>query len=67
MDPIHLYGNAQHINIRLYFDKDENREKLLSRISEMLDTAPALVSMISAYELVSDGFGRLVPDERPIA
>lgn len=64
MNPIHLHGNAQHVNVRLYFDNEENMEPVMDKISEALSGIPKL---ISAYELVSDGFGKLVPDVRPIA
>ena len=64
---IHTDQSVQHVSVRLYFGKDEDRAGLLDAISDALQGSPELAHMISAYELVSDGFGRLVPDERPLA
>lgn len=58
---------VQHVDVRLYFGKDEDREAILDRISDVLQGAPELSHMISAYPMVSDGFGRLVPDTKPLA
>jgi len=66
-NPIHSDSTVQHIDVRIYFDKNEEHEDLLNAISEALQASPDLSGMISAWELVSDGFGRLVPDERPLA
>lgn len=66
-NPIHMDQTVQHVDVRLYFGKDENREHLLDNISEALQAHASLASMISAYELVGDGFGRLVPGDKPLA
>ena len=69
VNPIHTDRTVQHVNVRIYFDQEEDRENLLDQISTALQDSPALagVRLVSAYELVSDGFGRLVPDDKPLA
>ncbi len=57
----------QHVDVRLYFDRDADRQDLLDRISNALQTSADLCDLVSAYELTGDGFGRLVPDDRPLA
>lgn len=64
--PIHSDGSVQHIDVRLYFDRELSREDLLDKISDALQT-PVLAEMISAYELVNDGFAHLTPDDKPLA
>ncbi len=59
--------DIQHIDVRLYFDKDEDKEHLLTNISDGLQAYAGLASMVAAYELVPDGFGRTVPDTKPLA
>jgi hypothetical protein len=60
-------GEVQRVDVRLYFDADAGREDLLNRISLALQESAELCDMAAAYPLVSDGFGRLVPDDRPLA
>ena len=66
-NPIHTDRNVQHIDIRLYFNLDANREATLDDISRMLQDSPLLCDMISAYELKNDGFSHLLPDDKPLA
>jgi hypothetical protein len=59
--------SVQRIPVVLFFDKELDPEDLRDRISEALQAAPGLCDLVAAYELVSDGFGRLVPDPKPLA
>jgi hypothetical protein len=58
---------VQHVDARLYVPLDA--VDLLDKISEALQVlgAGALAEMISAYELINDGFAHLTPDDRPLA
>lgn len=68
VNPIHADETVQHVNVRLYFDKDLDHDELLDKISETLQgDGYALHELVSAYELVPDGFGRIVPAESPLA
>lgn len=66
-NPIHTDRSVQHVDVRLYFPMDA--VDLLDKISEALQVlgAGALAEMISAYELINDGFAHLTPDDRPLA
>jgi hypothetical protein len=69
INPIHVSGTPEndavmYIDVRMYFSRDEDREEMLDEINAALGQSP---SMISAYEMLSDGFGHLVPDDKPIA
>ncbi len=65
---IHTDRSIQHVDIRLYFNLNGDHEDLLADIRQVLRDAqiPLLSDMVSAFELVGDGFGRLVPDDRPL-
>lgn len=63
--PIHTNDSMQHVDVRIYFPAGENREELLTEISGVLQDY--LERMVSAYELVRDSFGQLVPDDKPLA
>lgn len=67
INPIHSDRSVQSIDVRIYFDRDLNHEDLLNKISDALQDAPQLSEMISAYELVNDGFAHLSPDDKPLA
>jgi len=66
-NPIHTDRNVQHIDIRLYFNLDADREGTLNDISQALQDAPLLCDLVSAYELKNNGFGHLLPDDKPLA
>jgi len=65
--PIHTDQTVQHVDVRIYFDKDLDPEDLLDNISKALQEHPALCDMISAYQLKNDGFSHLTPDDKPLA
>jgi hypothetical protein len=68
VDPIEGTFNAtQNVNVRLYFPKDMDPETIRAKITAALQSDADMTDLISAYELVSDGFGRLVPDSKPLA
>lgn len=67
-NPIHTDPSVQHIDVRLYFDRDEyTHADLVDKVAETLGNAPELSCMISAYELRNDGFSHLTPDDAPLA
>lgn len=71
-NPIHVSGTeendaVQAIDVRLYFPHDADPEDVLDRISNALQDSSELYDMVGAYPLVGDGFGRLVPDTKPLA
>ncbi len=66
-DAIHTDPLVQHIDIRIYFDRDVNRKDMLDNLSDALQDSPDLYEMISAYELVNDGFAHMVPAGKPLA
>jgi hypothetical protein len=70
-NPIHITGTpenamVQAVDVRLYFPVEDRKEDILDIINEGLQTLP-FASLVSAYELQSDGFGSLVPGDAPLA
>lgn len=66
-NPIHTDPSIQHVDVRIYFAQDEDPVTLRDDISEALQASPRLAHMISAYELVNDGFAHLTPTDKPLA
>lgn len=66
-DPIHTDRNVQHVDVRIYFGPDKPRDEMLDEISMMIQDSEVRPDIIRVYELVSDGFGRTVPGNKPIA
>jgi hypothetical protein len=62
---IHSDETKQHIDVRLYFGADLDRKILLEYISDMIQGGGP-PDLISAYELVNDGFAHLVPADKPL-
>jgi len=60
-------GDVQRIDIRLYIPGDTNRATILAEVAAALASSSELTEIISAYELESDGFGRLVPRKQRLA
>jgi hypothetical protein len=66
---IHIVGtperdSVQPVTIVIYYPAEMPREDALDDINDALGNSAVLVS---AYELIGDGFGHLVPDEKPLA
>jgi hypothetical protein len=66
-NPIHTDRDLQHIDIRLYFNLDADREATLDDISRMLQDSEMMCDLVSAYQLVNNGFGNLLPEDKPLA
>jgi len=68
VNPIHTDRTVQHVDVRIYFPVELDREELLDKISETLQgDAYNLCEMVSAYELINDGFAHLLPGDKPLA
>lgn len=68
-NPIHISGTPENdsvmpITVVIYYPAEMPKEDALDDLNDALGNSCFLVS---AYELVSDGFGHLTPDEKPIA
>ena len=66
-DPVHTSPDVQHVDVRLYFPRGLEGAALLDKINQALGESPHLVELVSAFELVGDGFGRTVPADEPLA
>ena len=64
---------VQSVDIRLFFPADVDKEAILNELNKILqlDTADEIFevwhSLISAYEIINDGFGNLTADSKPLA
>jgi hypothetical protein len=68
-DPIHVAGTdenngIQAFSLRLYFPIEMPRTDIERTVQVMLGDSHYSDLLVSAYELTSDGFGRLVPGKR---
>jgi hypothetical protein len=68
-NPIHVTGTPENnsvvaVNVRLYYPAGTPDEDIFDDVNDALGNSPVLVS---AYMMLSDGFGHLVPDDKPIA
>jgi hypothetical protein len=68
-NPIHVTGTPENnsvipVNVLLYYPAGTSDEDIFDDVNDALATSPNLVS---AYMMLSDGFGHLVPDDKPIA
>jgi hypothetical protein len=68
INPIHLAGSPENLavqsfDMRMYFPAEMRREDVIDRVMTVLQDSMAMSNLISAYELVNDGFGHLVPDD----
>jgi hypothetical protein len=69
-NPIHISGTpenegVQKFDVRMYFPREASREKIIDMVMAALQDSSDLAEaeLVAAYELVSDGFGGLVPAE----
>ena len=68
VNPIHTDPTVQHVDVRFYFDRQIDHDIVLDSINKTLTGCSYdLAAMLGAYEMVADGFGRLVPDDKPLA
>ena len=62
---------VQHIDVRLFFPADAPREEILTALNEVLQLERPVHftwhSLISAYEIVNDGFGNVTAAREPLA
>lgn len=65
--PIHTNPSVQHIDIRFYFGEKHDPKEILDNISTMIQDSEMSVYIISAYQLKNNGFGHLLPDDKPLA
>jgi hypothetical protein len=68
-DPIHVAGTTendavQQLSVRLYFPVEMPRADIENAVEVMLGDSRYSDLLVAAYELTSDGFGRLVPGKR---
>jgi hypothetical protein len=66
---IHISGTPENnsvvkVDVRLYYPAGTPDEDIFDDVNRTLRESSRLVS---AYVMLSDGFGHLVPDDKPIA
>jgi hypothetical protein len=67
ISPIHVSGtpeneSVQSFDVRMYFPKEMARDDIIDAVMTALGISE-ICEIVAAYEMVSDGFGRLVPAE----
>ncbi len=67
VNPIHTEPDVQHVDVRMYFPRDLDRDWVLNCISSALQSSPEMAEMVSAYELVNDGFANFTPADEALA
>jgi hypothetical protein len=69
INPIHVSGTPENnsvvaVNVRIYYPAGTPDEDIFDDVNRALGESSRIVG---AYMMLSDGFGHLVPDDKPIA